>query len=65
MKMRSLFYAFVIFGQVIFMPGLATAEEPNSGPPKGDISPLGPKAARPAAKADARGLRFAIRCVEL
>ena len=39
MKMRNLFYAFVIFGQVIFMPGLVTAEEPNSGPPKGEVSP--------------------------
>ncbi|MGA2094083.1 MAG: hypothetical protein ABSH16_11875 [Sedimentisphaerales bacterium] len=39
MKMRNLFYTFVIFGQVVFMPGLATAEEPNSGPPKGEVSP--------------------------
>ena len=49
MKMRNLFYAFVIFGQVIFIPGRVTAEDPNS------VSPLGLKAARPAAKTDMPG----------
>jgi L-ascorbate metabolism protein UlaG (beta-lactamase superfamily) len=37
--MRNLFYAIVIFGQFVFMPGMVTAEEPNSSSPKGEVSP--------------------------
>jgi L-ascorbate metabolism protein UlaG (beta-lactamase superfamily) len=37
--MKNLFYTFVIFAQVIFMPGLVNAAEPNAGPPKGEVSP--------------------------
>ena len=33
MKMRNLFYAIVIFGPIVFMPGILTAEEPNSSSP--------------------------------
>jgi L-ascorbate metabolism protein UlaG (beta-lactamase superfamily) len=33
MKMRNLFYAIVILGQVVFIPGRVDAEEPNAGPP--------------------------------